>query len=35
MNKHWRPFLGLGWLDKDENHDNQVRVRIGIRYFLP
>lgn len=35
LNKHWRPFVELGWLDRDENHDNQVRVRIGIRYFLP
>ncbi|MDU4361417.1 oligogalacturonate-specific porin KdgM family protein [Klebsiella oxytoca] len=35
LNKHWRPFAELGWLDRDENHDNQVRVRIGIRYFLP
>ncbi|EXU74208.1 oligogalacturonate-specific porin KdgM family protein [Erwinia mallotivora] len=35
LNKYWRAFAELGWLDRDENHDNQVCVRIGIRYFLP
>lgn len=34
VNKYWLPYAELAWLDQDQNHDNQVRVRLGIRYYF-
>lgn len=34
LNRHWAPYMELGWLDKDQNHDSQVRIRVGVRYYL-
>ncbi|TKI07665.1 oligogalacturonate-specific porin KdgM family protein [Martelella alba] len=34
MNPHWMPYTEVAWLDRDANHDNQVRIRLGIRYYL-
>lgn len=30
----WMPYGEIAWLDKDQNNDNQVRFRIGVRYYL-
>lgn len=35
MSKKWMPYTELAWLDRDKNHDNQFRIRIGIKYFIP
>ncbi|MCS0522645.1 oligogalacturonate-specific porin KdgM family protein [Enterobacter hormaechei] len=35
LNKRWMPYTELAWLDQDQNNDNQFRLRIGIKYFLP
>ncbi|MCH9406221.1 oligogalacturonate-specific porin KdgM family protein [Pantoea agglomerans] len=34
IDKHWMPYTEIAWLDKDQNNDNQVRLRIGIRYYF-
>ncbi|MDM3464461.1 oligogalacturonate-specific porin KdgM family protein [Citrobacter sp. Cb031] len=34
MNKNWMPYTEIAWLDKDQNNDNQVRLRVGIRYYF-
>ncbi|MCW8114171.1 oligogalacturonate-specific porin KdgM family protein [Yersinia intermedia] len=34
IDPHWMPYAEIAWLDKDKNNDNQVRFRLGIRYYL-
>lgn len=34
VNKQWMPYTEVAWLDKDHNNDNQVRLRIGVRYYF-
>ncbi len=34
LDKHWLPYAEVAWLDQDQNHDDQVRFRLGIRYYL-
>ncbi|MFS2222339.1 oligogalacturonate-specific porin KdgM family protein [Pantoea sp. B65] len=34
VNQHWMPYAEVAWLDQDKNHDNQVRFRLGIRYYI-
>ncbi len=36
VNQHWMPYAEVAWLDKNKAKDNddQVRIRLGIRYFL-
>ncbi|NDL62122.1 oligogalacturonate-specific porin KdgM family protein [Acerihabitans arboris] len=34
VNQHWMPYAEVAWLDQDQNNDNQVRFRLGIRYYL-
>ncbi len=34
VDKHWLPYAEVAWLDQDQNHDDQVRFRLGIRYYF-
>lgn len=35
MTQAWRPFIQLSWLDRDnKNHAEQIRIRLGIRYYF-
>ncbi|HAT1644559.1 TPA: porin [Raoultella planticola] len=34
INQHWMPYSELAWLDKDQNNDNQIRLRLGVRYYF-
>nr|WP_318383618.1 oligogalacturonate-specific porin KdgM family protein [uncultured Enterobacter sp.] len=33
VDQHWLPYAEVAWLDQDQNHDDQVRIRLGIRYY--
>ncbi len=34
LDKNWMPYAEVAWLDQDQNHDDQVRFRIGIRFYI-
>ncbi|MBA8199448.1 porin OmpL [Citrobacter freundii] len=35
MTQQWRPFIQVSWLDRDtKNHAEQIRIRLGIRYYF-
>lgn len=34
MNKNWMPFAEVAWLDEDQFGHDQVRYRLGIRYYI-
>lgn len=34
IDKNWMPFAEVAWLDKDQNDDDQIRFRLGVRYYF-
>ncbi|MFV0575875.1 MAG: oligogalacturonate-specific porin KdgM family protein [Vibrio sp.] len=35
MNKNWKPYTQLSWLDRDcSNHAERYRIRLGVKYYF-
>ena len=34
INANWVPYSEITWLDRDQNNDNLIRLRVGVRYYF-